>query len=74
MKTLPTAKEFWDSTCITHPDKSPGDIMIEFAKIHVQAALEAAVQKYTHDETHVSDNPAYLEQSILNAYPLENIK
>ena len=36
------------------------DVMIEFAKLHVEAALKAA---------------SYVDQdSILNSYPLENIK
>ena len=70
MKKLPTAEEWIRK----HDGYFTPDRLIEFAQMHVKAALEAAVQKYTHDETHVSDNPAYLEQSILNAYPDENIK
>lgn len=54
------------------------DTMIEFAKLHVEAALEAASSKsYTESiytgrqfgmQSRVNKN------SILNAYPLENIK
>ena len=41
------------------------NIMIEFAKLHVQAALKAA------DDNSIMYISA---DSILNAYPLENIK
>jgi len=49
---------------------------IEFAKLHVQAALESA------SETRIKGNYTYLnferdlddKESILNAYPLDNIK
>ena len=46
--------------------------MIEFAKMHVTKALKAASEKAITEETwgdyHVD------KKSILNAYPLENIK
>jgi hypothetical protein len=51
--------------------------MIEFAKLHVESALklittEATVEtinKYSPEEQHIVN-----QDSILNAYPLENIK
>jgi hypothetical protein len=50
-------------------------IMIEFAKLHVEAALKAAVIngelthiKYTENDYCID------EKSIINSYPLENIK
>jgi hypothetical protein len=51
--------------------------MIEFAKLHVEAALREASEKAT-----VETEPDYQggelssvdKDSILNAYPLENIK
>lgn len=52
-------------------------IMIEFAKVHVKRALEAAVNKVELIEDDVEINPNSLiidEDSILNSYPLENIK
>jgi len=50
--------------------------MIEFAKLHVKAALEAASGKAELEGDEGSDF-SYIsvdKDSILNAYPLENIK
>lgn len=78
----------------TNPDAQQSvNIMIEFAKLHVQAALKAAddnsimykdlgegedgelccvLEKTFYDNY---DNPILISaDSILNAYPLENIK
>lgn len=58
----------------TNPDAQQSvNIMIEFAKLHVQAALEAANEnlEYTDEDSSTS---YVVESSILNAYPLENIK
>jgi hypothetical protein len=41
------------------------EVMIEFAKLHVEAALNAACESEGYDID---------ENSILNAYPLTNIK
>jgi len=49
------------------------DAMIEFAKLHVEAALKNAGDKYINAETHESDNSEYLKEVIINAYPLTNI-
>ena len=58
--------------------------MIQFAKLHVEAALKEASEKATAGQTFVDmggefeDIPIYeayvVKDSILNAYPLENIK
>jgi outer membrane protein assembly factor BamD (BamD/ComL family) len=62
----------------TSPDaKQSVEIMIEFAKMHVKAALKQAAHesqcynktKFPGDENWVVDI-----ESILNSYPLENIK
>lgn len=48
--------------------------MIKFAQLHVKAALEAAVNKgdvYQTDEGYIRRTD---ENSILNSYPLTNIK
>lgn len=78
MNTIPTAKEFWDSKCKTDELKSPGDIMIEFAKLHVQQALKQAVIEANVEEYGIlgEDKTFYRveEDSILNAYPLTNIE
>jgi hypothetical protein len=81
MEKIPTAEELietsyfhlhldTDSICLG----SIHDAMIEFAKLHVEAALKEASERYEYDEIHISDNPEFLKDSILNSYPLENIK
>ena len=53
------------------------DIMLEFAKLHVQAALEAASYnaEITWDALPVIGDFQIIDKdSILTAYPLENIK
>ena len=79
MEKIPTAKEYFLKTVFptsfenrndevelwfeTNPDaKQSVEIMIEFAKLHVEAALKNA-----------SESVCTLD-SILNSYPLENIK
>lgn len=75
MNTLPTAKEFWYSKCKTDELKSPSDIMIEFAKLHVVQALKEASENAKIKYDQFDDMAAYVNHSsILNAYPLENIK
>ena len=59
------------------------EAMIEFAKMHVQEALKQASEKADADFTYLGDDlkeigAEYIEvytikDSILNAYPLENI-
>ena len=85
MKQLPTAKEFlWNGTIITQGDtepygRLPNDkvplVMIEFAKLHVQQALESAAEKaYFRDFNNYVCHSEENKKSILNAYPLDNIK
>ncbi len=87
---IPTAEEFYKQTtgCVmNHRDIKIA--MIEFAKLHVEAALKEA---YNNSEMRVSENdtneiPSFTDNyddgyvtitvskdSILNAYPLKNIK
>lgn len=83
---VPTAKEFIISTkLLVKFDNTQGCILeeelpslfIEFAKLHVQAALEAA---YYNSDVKVIDADmtgviyGVDSETILNAYPLENIK
>ena len=68
-----TAREFYDA----HYSDDAVVMMIDFAKLHVEAALKEASEKAT-----VNTEPDYRggewsivdTDSILNAYPLENIK
>lgn len=49
--------------------------MIEFAKLHVKSALEAAANNAKIKYDFYDEMAAYVDsQSILNAYPDENIK
>lgn len=76
---IPTAEEFIlkKNPLNSHKIKFQKERLIEFAKLHVEAALKAASEKA---ETKIDENwssPGDFEideSSILNAYPLENIK
>lgn len=78
MNTIPTAGEFFNKrlAAVTQEEcngKSPMmQVMIEFAKLHVEAALKAATEnvEYTKDS---AGNDMVDKESILNAYPLTNI-
>jgi hypothetical protein len=53
--------------------------MIEFAKLHVEAALNAASESKSLCTAYTDDGLDYKEnilckESVLNAYPLKNIK
>lgn len=54
------------------------EMLINFAKLHVKAALKAALNNaeiISEWNTGFSGSAAYVKsESILNAYPLENIK
>jgi hypothetical protein len=70
----PTAEEFYQQAM---DDKTIGDditdLMNAYAKMHVEQALKAAYNniEYTTVDSSV---PYVVEESILSAYPLTNIK
>jgi hypothetical protein len=72
-----TAEEFLNQKLGKTPIGILPEVLIEFAKLHVEAALKQAAHesecynkaKFPGDENWVVDI-----ESILNAYPLENIK
>lgn len=72
---MKTAKEFLKSEFCDHLTEEGR--AIEFAKLHVKQALEAANKKgkiYNYDGE-IDDKNHYInEESILNSYPLSNIK
>mgnify|MGYP001473433198 CR=1 FL=1 len=89
MSKIPTAEELLENYRFEageHIGNRDYDLMcsfaIEFAKLHVQEALETAYQKSVVEEQEIYDplngdswNQYVLkEESILNSYPLENIK
>ena len=79
--SMPTAKEFWKEKYEIGTD-IPLNIMIEFTKLHVEAALkeasENAITTIIEDECPLTglefDSFVIDKKSILNAYSLENIK
>ena len=85
MKQLPTAEEMLksnylliedDKTCEAHTHLVVKQ-MQEYAKLHVQAALEMAYQRaevYNKAKFPGDINYQVEPDSILNAYPLNNIK
>ena len=78
---LPTAKDFYykHTTTGNDPGKNTLNLMIEFAKLHVEAAKKEYLQQgFGRYMEHPFDKyPTRVptdEDSILNAYPLENVK
>ena len=73
---LPTAKDFLIESKISGLDADK--IMIEFAKLHVEAALKAASENveldYWKGDCQLCGSNTIDKESILNAYPLTNIK
>ena len=71
-----TAKEYFKKHLSGEPLHQDVVIeaMIEFAKYHVKQALKAALEEAPTGSS--TDIPSYedMEDAILNAYPLENIK
>ena len=80
MSKIPTAEEFiLDNYEVNYANPEILKVMIEFAKLHVEACKEEYLQKgFGRYMNHAFDkNPTRVpidEESILNAYPLENIK
>lgn len=69
MGKVPTAEDILNKHLV------PANAMIEFAKLHVEAALKEALDSIPCLGSS-SDIPTYeeVEKEILNSYPLENIK
>ncbi len=76
MKKIPTAKEFIEMNSENHSLIDIEGIMIEFAKLHAEAALKVAANsvEIKDYDVHGQYSPSVNEESILNSYPLENIK
>lgn len=73
MNKLPTAKELFDKIISENDEATSTEMMIEFAKLHVEAALKEAFRNYEIIKDH-QGNPKVFSSSILHAYPLTNIK
>lgn len=85
MKTIFTAKKFLAQKLGKTPIGILPELLIEFAALHVQAALKAASEKAKTtylNEWNVEDVKLIRQgheskidkESVLNAYPLTNIK
>ena len=89
MKNIPTAEEFYDKKDINGLPMSFNEKMIEFAKLHVETALKEAFlnSEMRVSENDTNEYPSFVsnyddgyvtitvsKDSILNAYPLTNIK
>lgn len=87
MNKIPTAEEFIEQYAIWSTQDSPDtmttvidrwdclEAMREFAQLHVQAALKAALESIPCLGSS-TDIPTYeeVEKEVLNSYPKENIK
>ncbi len=82
-KKPPTAYEFCQSNSLVdsygRPDKTTEEALIEFAKLHVQAALDLATKQATTYSKGCSDGyeswdiECVNKDSIINSYPLTNV-
>ena len=81
MSKIPTAEEFLDAIPQGNFD---ANYLIQFAKLHVEAALLEASEKAVTDYEYAGETGEFDDisvydyfvdkKSILNAYPLENVK
>jgi hypothetical protein len=75
MKQIPTAEDIlskkFNKLRSSFTLKDVEECMIEFAKLHVEAALKEAANEY-----YPKDKPNFelVAERFINAYPLENIK
>jgi hypothetical protein len=73
-KNLPTAEEFWYKNTGQSINQEEYSAMIEFAKLHVEAALKAAVKNVEIKPMEHAGFYMVDSGSILKSYPTENIK
>lgn len=73
---IPTAEEFLKGDADNAPwTGTQEQAMIEFAKLHVEAALKAASEKARTYYTDLEQTEKEIDvDTILNAYPLTNVK
>jgi hypothetical protein len=76
MKKVPTAKELFDSMLESNDEVTSTEMMIEFAKIHVEAALKDVKQQLINalnSHLMLGENICDVIENI-NNYSLENVK
>jgi hypothetical protein len=74
MAWIPTAEEFLQQSNVVGMTGLMTPLMIEFAKLHVEAALKEAMYKADEKEISSMQVNEYYREQILNSYPLEKIK
>ena len=73
MEKILTAKELFDKMISENDEATSTEMMIEFAKLHVQAALEAASNKAVEIQKPTS-RKYVSKKELKDSYPLTNIK
>jgi hypothetical protein len=68
---IPTAEDFFAEHCV-EMDSTVAKQMIEFAKLHVTAALDETLESISF--LHYNATYKDIKEVFLNAYPLTNIK
>jgi vacuolar-type H+-ATPase subunit H len=68
---LSTAEEFWYKNTGQSINQEEYQAMVEFAKMHVKAALEAAANEYYPKD---KENFEIVAGRFINAYPMDKIK
>ena len=72
MKIIPTAEDFMLEKLQSMDQQEVENVMIEFARLHVRAALKAACSTLPWDD---KMNQSIIDtMNIIKSYPLENIK
>lgn len=78
MNKIPTAEEFLkkniDYVLEIDAKNDVEEAMIEFAKLHVEAALKAASEDAHTKDVPYTDDVEVDKDSILNSYSIDNIK
>jgi hypothetical protein len=69
---IPTAKELFDLMLESNDEVTSTEMMIEFAKLHVELALKEAIKCLPYDDRLNRD--IMVSKAIETCYPLENIK
>jgi hypothetical protein len=73
MEKIPTAEEFCDQYDWENSSLDIPKVLIEFAKLHVEAALKAAAENVQTNYFYTEDDPID-KDSILNSYSPNLIK
>ena len=74
VKTIITAKELFDKMLSENDECTSTEMMIEFAKLHVEEALKCAAKaSESFDFSEEDDLFKMNQENILTAYDLDNI-